>query len=211
MPKEKRTPEALPSKELVLAAIERAERHRVKRDDPDRYKRRPDRPGVSLSTIKEHLGLAPGGWTTIQLRPTWDGLKQAGLIEHSRRSGFVVWRLTSAGQQQLKAARDAGDIGLLPESPQHRHWRGARSQARERIGEFREDLQAVLADAAGLLDAHKRPDSESWHALRKRLDDACQHMEVATYCLYEWAEPDDSCADIIPIGKVGYRNIPATK
>jgi hypothetical protein len=90
-------------------------------------------------------------------------------------------------------------------------YHSTRSQACERIDEFREDLRAVLADATGLLDAHKRPDSESWHALRKRLDDACQHMEVATYCLYEWAEPDDSRADVIPIGKVGYRNIPAPK
>src|SRR5271167_896031 len=38
MPAKKPTPEAMPSKELVLAAIERAERHRIKLDDPSRYK-----------------------------------------------------------------------------------------------------------------------------------------------------------------------------
>jgi len=39
--------------------------------------------------------------------------------------------LTSRGQQRLDALR--GDIGALPESPQHQEWREARTAAGERI------------------------------------------------------------------------------
>jgi hypothetical protein len=169
MPAKKRTPEAMPSKELVLAAIERAELHRMRHDDYDRYRGKPDRPGVLLATIKEHLGLARGGWSTIRLRPTWDELQATGLIEQSRRSGMVAWKLTSTGQAHLDRARLTGDIGALPESPQHRHWREARATATTRIGEFGQKLQAVLGEAAGLLDAHDPADSETWHAIGQRL------------------------------------------
>jgi len=107
----------MPSKELVLAAIERAELHRMKHDDPILYRGKPDRPGVLLATVKEHLGLVRGGWSTIRLRPTWEELKAARLIEQGRANGLVVWKLSSLGQKQLDRARQAGDIGSLPESP----------------------------------------------------------------------------------------------
>jgi hypothetical protein len=80
MPAEKRTREAIRSKELVLAAIERAERHRISHRDRDLHRDKPDQPGVLFVTVKEHLGLASAGWTTIRLRPTWDELEAAGLI-----------------------------------------------------------------------------------------------------------------------------------
>jgi hypothetical protein len=207
MPDQERTPEVMPSKELVLAAIERAERHRIRHTDPDLDRGRPDRPGVTLSIIKEHLGLGPGGWTTIRLRPRWDELKEAGLIEQSRRSGIEVWALTSAGQKSLDATRDAGELGALPESPQHRHWREAHAIAGKRIGEFREQLQQVLHEAIGVLDAHDQPDSDSWYALSQRIRDAYQRVESASYCLHEWPEPDDSRADIAPRWRAGRRDI----
>jgi hypothetical protein len=207
MPAKKPTHEAMPSKELVLAAIERAERHRIKLDDPSRYKGRPDRPGVMLATVKQHLGLAHGGWTTIQLRPCWDGLKATGLIEKGRRAGFDVWRLTSTGQQCLDRARKAGDIGQLPEAPQHREWREARTVASGRIDAFREELQAALGEAAGILDAHETPDSDTWYAIGQRLTHACKRLETASYCLHEWQEPDDAHADIAPQPLKNRRNI----
>jgi hypothetical protein len=207
MPKSDRTPEPMPSKELVLAAIERAERHRITHDDHEPNRSRADERGVWLAVIKEHLGLAPGGWTTIRLRPTWDELKAAGLITQSRRRGFVVWTLTSAGQKSLDAARKAGTLGQLPESPQHRHWREARSIAASRLSQFQHGLQRVLGEAAGLLDAHEQPDSDTWNALGKRLSYACAALESASYCLHEWPEPDDSRADITPPGKDGCRGI----
>jgi hypothetical protein len=208
MPAKKPTHEAMPSKELVLAAIERAELHRIKHDDDSAlYRGKPDRPGVLLATIKEHLGLGRGGWSTIRLRPTWNELQTAGLIEQSRSNGLIVWKLTGAGQKQLDRARHAGDIGSLPESPQHRHWREARTIASERIGEFGEMLQALLGEAAGLLDAHDPADSDTWHALSQRLQRACNRLESASYCLHEWPEPDDSRPDNPPPGKAGRRGI----
>jgi len=207
MPAKKRTPEAMPSKELVLAAIERAERHRTKHDDPARYRSKPDRPGVLLATIKEHLGLALGGWTTIRLRPTWNELELAGLIEQSRRHGVAVWQLTNTGQKRLALARKAGEAGSLPESPQHRQWREARTIARKRIGEFSEMLRAVLGEATGLLDSHDTTHSDTWHALSQRLHRACERLESASYCLHEWPEPDDSQPDISPARNAGRRGI----
>jgi hypothetical protein len=206
MPAKKRTPEAMPSKDLALAAIERAEVHRT-HADPDLYRAKPDRRGVLLATIKEHLGLTPGGWTTIRLRPTWNELQASGLIEQSRRSGLTVWKLTSAGEKHLDNARQSGDIGSLPESPQHQQWREARTIAGERIGEFGEMLQALLSEAAGLLDAHDPADSDTWHALGQRLQRACYRLESASYCLREWPEPDDSRPDTTPHGKGGCRSI----
>jgi hypothetical protein len=135
----------------------------------------------------------------------------AGFDLDAREEGLVVAASRALVGQSLKTPGTPATSASYP-SPRNTDTGGMpRATAHERIGEFREELQAVLADAAGLLDAHEPADSKSWLALRKRLDDACQHMESATYCLYEWAEPDDSRADIIPIGKVGYRNIPATR
>lgn len=207
MPKSDRTPKPLPSAEQVLAAIERGERHRRKLDDPALYRDKPDQPGVLFATIKEHLGLAPGGWTTIQLRPTSKALEGAGFIEQFRARGLTLWRLTNAGQKRLDAARKAGKVAALPESPQHRHWREARIVATNHVGEFREHLRELLAEATGLLDAHDPADSDTWHALGRRLEFACNALASASHCLYEWLEPDDSRADLSPHGK-GDRRTP---
>ena len=207
MPEAKRTPEGMPSKELVLAAIERAELQRIKHDDLAPHRPRPAQPGVLLATVKEHLGLAAGGWTTIRLRPIWQALEDAGLIEQSRLRGSHVWTLTAAGQQRLDATRKAGRLGALPESPQHRHWREARDIAGERIGEFRERLRRVLDEAIGMLDAQKQPDSDAWHTLNGRLRLACERLEAASYCLNEWPEPDESVPDVPPPLKGGRRSI----
>ncbi|MGA2455928.1 MAG: hypothetical protein ABSG93_20690 [Solirubrobacteraceae bacterium] len=207
MPKEKRTPDAMPSDELLFAAIERAECHRIKHDDPELHRGKPDQPGVLFATIKEHAGVRQGGWTTIQLRPAWERLENAGLIEQARLRGMTVWTLTSAGQKHLDAARAASEVGQLPESPQHRYWRESREIASRRIGEFGELLRKELADATGLLDAHDTPDSDAWHAISRRLQRACERLESASYCLLEWPEPDDSAPDIPPKHKVGRRSV----
>jgi DNA-binding transcriptional ArsR family regulator len=207
MPKQQPTPDPMPSKELVLAAIERAECHRIKHDDPALSRSGPDRSGMSLSIIKEHLGLASGGWTTTQLRPTWEELNDAGLIEQARRSGIVVWRLTSTGQKQLDAARQAGAVDALPESPQHRRWREAHALAGERIGELRESLRQVLDEAIELLDTNSASPSDSWFTIGERIKHACWRLGSATHCLHEWLEPDDAHPDIDqpPHGQRGRR------
>jgi len=185
MPKEKRTPDVMPSDELLFAAIDRAERH-LGRDD--------DR-GVLLATVKEHLGLPRGGWSTRQLRPQLDRLLAEGLLEQLRRAGLDVWTITDAGRRRLAAARRAGRVPPLPEAPQHRRWREARSQAGERIESFREDMRERLSAAISLLDAGDETDSDAWLATGKRLESGCKRLASATYCLAEWSEPDDATAD----------------
>jgi DNA-binding PadR family transcriptional regulator len=187
MPTPKPTPEEPPSEELLLAAIDRAYRHR----------RRAENPGVRLASVKDHLGLASGSASTRRLRPVWDALHAAGLIEPSAPSSPRLWRLTSTGVERLQEARQGGELEL-PESPQHRDWREARSAASEQIAGFRDELRAALADTADLLVIESPTDSDSWRETGERLQTACSCVSWAVYCLSEWAEPDDSKADIAP-------------
>jgi hypothetical protein len=183
----KPTPEEPPSKELLLAAIDRAYRHRRRRENP----------GVRLASVKEHLGLASGSASTRRLRPAWDALHAASLIELSKSRGQPFWRLTSVGIERLQAARRSDKLDL-PESPQHRDWSEARSAASAQIAGFRNELRAALADTADLLVIEPPTDSDSWREAGERLQRACLGVSWAVYCLSEWAEPDDSEADIAP-------------
>lgn len=169
---------------LVLAAVERAERHS-----------RREREGVPLSMIAMHLGFVHGSWTTRRLRPQLDALRAGGLLVQSRRHGIVVLGLTGTGRRCLARDRRAGRVGALPESPQHRAWRYARSAATERIEGFRQQVRLALEDAAGLLDA-ERAGSDAWFGVAERLRSACRHLGSATYCLREWSEPDDARTDV---------------
>jgi len=169
---------------LVLAAVERAERHRERQEV-----------GVWLPHIAAHLGFVAGSWTTRRLRPQLQALVSAGALSCSRRHGLVVWALTGAGRRRLGRARQAGEVGELPESPQHRQWRHARAAAGERIEGFREQARGFLDEAGWLLDAEHAP-SDAWFELGERLARACRRMGSATYCLGEWREPDDARADI---------------
>lgn len=170
---------------VVLAAVERAERHRGD-----------DREGVIWDAIVQHLGFMRGSWTTRQLRPRVEKLVEAGRLARSRRQGFVVWSLTDMGRQQLEADRQAGNEVLLPESPQHRTWRHTRASAGELIDGFRAQAQQGSEEAAALLDAHQRVRSDAWLLLADRLDRAFRRLGLASYCLHEWPEPDDTTADV---------------
>jgi hypothetical protein len=181
MPAQKPTPVELPSNDLILAAIERAVCHRG-RDEPE-----------SLGYIKQHLGLPHNGWTTQQLRPKFEELEAAGLIEQSRIRSRPVWGLTHMGQRQLGIARD----GLtLPEADQHRRWREARTEASERIAGFRGNVRGILDEAIALLEADHETDSAVWFDLSERLERASWVLGSAIYCLREWQEPDDSAPDV---------------
>ncbi|MGA9876887.1 MAG: hypothetical protein WBQ21_13885, partial [Solirubrobacteraceae bacterium] len=94
---------------LVLAAVERAERHRER-----------EREGVLMSDLVEHLGFVHGSWTTRRLRPQLEALIAAGQLARSRRHGVVVWELTSSGRRRVAQTRKAGGELGLPEAPQHR-------------------------------------------------------------------------------------------
>jgi hypothetical protein len=169
------------SDELVLAAVERAERHREREGE-----------GVMMSDIAEHLGFSHGSWTTRRLRPQIEAFIAAGLLVRSRRHGVVVWGLTSSGRSRCGQA--SGAVGL-PESPQHRVWRQARALAAERIDGVCEQASGVLEEAMDVLDSDGVR-SDAWFALAERLQSACWQLGSVMYCLSEWAEPDDATADV---------------
>jgi hypothetical protein len=169
------------SDELVLAAVERAERHRGREGE-----------GVMMGDIAEHLGFVHGSWTTRRLRPQIDAFIAAGLLVRSRRHGVVVWGLTSSSRRSVERA---GKSVGLPESPQHRVWRHAQALAAERIDGLWEQVRVVLEEATGALNA-SGVRSDGWFALAERLQSACWQLGSATYCLSEWAEPDDARADV---------------
>jgi DNA-binding PadR family transcriptional regulator len=180
MPAQKPTRPALPSNDLILAAIERAICHRG-RNEPE-----------SISDIKAHLDLPHNGWTTLQLRPKLTELEASGLIERSRHDRSDLWKLTAKGRTRLGAIR--ADI-TLPEAPQHQRWREAHTAAGERITGFRSDLRDALDRAIALLEADQETDSATWYELSDRLHQAGRKLASAIHCLREWPEPDDSQPD----------------
>jgi hypothetical protein len=185
MPESDRTAEEFPSEDLLLAAFERAQRHQAGNDHP-----------VVFGTVVDHLGLPRGSWTTRRLRPKLDALEAAGSVERVQRHGFVAWALTATGRRRLETLSASGDLGSLPEAPQHRHWRKARAAASERIDEFREEVGRTLSEAEALHALGSDVPSEVWFETSQRLQHACWRLGSATYCLREWPEPDDSAQDI---------------
>jgi len=169
---------------IVLAAVERAERHREREGE-----------GVMMSDIAEHLGFVHGSWTTRRLRPQIDALIAEGSLARSRSLGVVVWDLTAVGSGGLERTRRAGEVEELPEAPQHRAWRHARATAGERIDGFRAQAREALEDAAMLLDSEDAG-SDAWFGIAERLRAACWRVGSATHCLREWREPDDARADV---------------
>jgi len=170
--------------DLVLAAVERAERHREREDE-----------GVMMSDIAEHLGFVHGSWTTRRLRPQIEAFIAAGLLVRSRRHGVVIWGLTSSGRRRVERANRSGASKGLPESPQHRVWRHARALDAERIDAVSEQASGVLEEAMDALDS-EGVRSDAWFALAERLQSACWQLGSVMYCLSEWPEHDDDRADV---------------
>lgn len=176
---------ARPSDESVLAALERAARHQAH-----------DAPAVPVWAILDHLAVAPRSASARRVRAQLVTLEAAGSIERSRRHGTPIWALTAAGLRGLHRARLAGEVPPLPESPQHRAWRAARTVAAQEIERFRAVVRERLLAAARLLDAEEPPSSDAWFALAEELQRACRRAGSASHCLYEWAEPEDALADV---------------
>jgi hypothetical protein len=174
----------------ILAAIRRAEVH----DEQD---------DASRADVAAHLGFVHNSATTKRLRPQIDALKAAGRIGDVRRNGLDLLTLTTAGRHALEEAQGAGAVAL-PESPQHRKWRHSRAMAGDRIDGFREALRASMAEVGALLDS-QQTSSEAWFELGRRLGAECKRLGSATYCLFEWAEPDDGRADVDEV--LGRRNV----
>ena len=96
----------------VLAAIDRAERHR-------------GRLGIPVWLIFEHLGIPR---RARRVRAQTQSPLQDGAIEQRRAHGVDIWALAPNGRRRLQGA---GRVDL-PESPQHRDWRNARRSPRRR-------------------------------------------------------------------------------
>lgn len=166
---------------LVLAAVQRAQRHGPK--------------NILRQDVVAHLGFVRSSGTTRRLRPQLESLRAAGSLERSRRHGLEIWELTPAGRRRLAAARRAGKVGELPESPQHREWRHAREDAERRYDDFRTLLYVTLEAAEDAAEPPAGTSSEMWFELGERLGAAFWLMGSATYCRDEWPEPDDARAD----------------
>jgi hypothetical protein len=194
------TPAELPSDELIMAAVERSVRHRAG-----------DVSDVPVWAILEHLGLATRSREARHVRSRLNALQAAGSLLRARRHGVPVWALTTRGRQRLENALSAGEAPRLPESPQHREWRRARTAGAEEIERFRRSLADTVDEATRLLDADPHAHSDKWFELAERLRRATWRVGSAGHCLYEWAEPDDAVADIDDHSEPGEERIAATE
>ena len=163
--------------ELVLAAVERAQRHRAS-----------SAPGVPIWQVKEHLGLPK---RSPRLRPALAALVQAGALKQARRHGIEMWTLTRKGRCRLLAVRGFE----LPESPQHRVWREARGLAQQEIERLRNNMGERVTETFFLLGDEPPVHSDVWFEQAERLRHAAWVLGSATHCLREWAEPADDRPD----------------
>jgi hypothetical protein len=168
--------------ELVLAAVRRAQRHHNR---------------VPRRLISIHLGFKHSAATTRRLRPQLEALRADGSLKTERRNGQEIWALTRRGSGRLAAARRAGKVGALPESPQHRIWRHAREEAGKRFCEIRRAAKEAAAEASLVIEptVPKAAGSTQMLELSERLRWEFWRLGVATYCLHEWPEPDDARRD----------------
>jgi hypothetical protein len=167
--------------EMILAALDRAVRHRDG-DGP-----------VTIWSIRDHLALSSRSRAARHVRTRLPALAESGAVERSRTRGFVLWSLTSAGRGLLAQARRAGSIEL-PESPQHRAWREARALAEHEIERFHASTSDAITDAMEAVESESS--SDALFAVAERLSIECWRLASATYCLREWPEPNDATADV---------------
>lgn len=170
---------------LALAAIERAIRHGA--DD------------AWIATVGEHLGFQRTRHNTRRLRQQLERLRvQYGWAASKERHGREYWRLAPDGERQLAQAREEGQLGDLPESPQHRTWRKARTAAAEQIEGFKDLLWRATREAMSFEGVADPPPSAKWFELAERLAAAFWLLGSATYCRDEWPEPSDERIDTDP-------------
>jgi hypothetical protein len=168
---------------IILAAVERAARH-LRTDE------------IDTVVVTEHLGLEPDRRTVRAIHQRLDRLRNEGDLTRVARDGGESWILTSEGRNGLDKGYEAGEVGELPESPQHRAWREARVQAALRIEGFEEELGTLLEEASDLLEGVPRPRSSEWFAFSERLSPAAWRLGSAVHCFQEWIEPDDDVPDV---------------
>jgi hypothetical protein len=170
---------------LVLAAVDRAQRHRQ------------GEPGGPVITgdIYRHLDVRRSSGVGRRLRKRILALEEAGLLEQQRRRGAQVWQLTPAGRRRLRQTRKAGEVGELPESPQHMSWRNAHSTAAAEIERTRGELREHAEELLRLLDSDQVVSSDVWFGLGADLGRLVWVVGSMTHCLCEWREPEDAQAE----------------
>lgn len=130
-----------PDDDLMLAAIDRAQRH------GDSWLGQYTR----VSDIAAHLAMPWHGGTSRGLTPIMIRLADGpGWVERSYRRGVAVWRLTDAGKKRLAEALERGVAP--PESPQHRTWCQARDNATQHLPGLRSQARDLLKEMTALLD-----------------------------------------------------------
>jgi hypothetical protein len=175
-----------PSGLLVLAAVERAQRHRAAAGA-----------GASRREIDAHLELRPRTAAARAAHATLQRLTAQGALRRERRRGVWAWSVTASGRAWLARASRASAFAALPESPQHRAWRDARARAASALDLLVERLRRDLRDAARLLAAPEDgARSDAWFELAERLSRDAWRVGSATYCLHEWPEPPEARADV---------------
>jgi len=167
---------------FILAALERAELHEQGE-------------AVLTDVLTEHLGFEAVPSNNRHLWPRYEKLRCAGLLTMTEPRGEPLWSLTAVGRERLAGERDAGEIGELPEAPQHRAWRHARVEAAVRIEGFKEELTQAVEAAETLINQYRPVMSAQWLELSERLRFASWRFASATYCLTEWPEPEDADPD----------------
>jgi len=195
-----------PGEAQVLAALLRAERHRVPRPGP-----------APLRALLAHLALPARSSAARQVRELLGEMERRGLVGRGREHSVPVWSLSPAGARVLggQAAQ------ALPESPRHRDWRHARAAAGQELPRFCARLAATLAEAERMLARTEgelgpaarppaaagretdrgpagpdpAPGSDAWLALGRRLAGDCRRVGSAWHCLREWSEPGEEAPD----------------
>jgi hypothetical protein len=186
---------AAPASDIqILAAVTRAERHRA--GGVCGASGAPAPAGVPDWTILAHLDLARRSAAARAARARLQALLADGALSRSRRYGRELWRATEAGTERLEHARREWGQPPLPEAPQHREWRLARTAAAREIERFRAALGEDLQDAQRLLARDPAPHSDEWLVLAERLRARARRLGSASHCLHEWPEPDDAHADV---------------
>jgi hypothetical protein len=177
-----------PPDELILLAIDRAERHkRVRRDEP----------GVTVGAIAEHLRMRRNSVASRRLNPILRRLETQGPLARYALPGhsLPLWVLTERGRGEVDKAAASGEF-VLPESPQHVAWREARIGAALRISQFKDDLVVVLEQALSDLREERMAPSLEWIETGDAVRDLSRRVGFATYTLVEWEEPTDDKPDI---------------
>jgi hypothetical protein len=181
------------SDDLILAGIDRAERHT-------------GRDAVPLFLIYDHLSVRRRSGAARKIRARVLAMSETGALEQTRLHGMEVWSLTAIARNRLRRAGQITD--LLPEAPQHRKWRHARTLEEHELPRYNATLRTVLVEAEAMLDAREPASSDAWLDMSRRLQRNAWRIGAALYCLYEWDEPSDEERDNDGDGAyLGRRNV----